>query len=261
MTTKRLRGFDLRQIKGWFGLIGVDEAGRGALAGPVVAGAVLVNEDFLRSDWSRRQAGTINDSKQLTEERREYLHERMSWLMSEHRIIFASGAGSVAEIDEHNIVGATTLAMRRAIQHVLQLGQIHPHPPDPLFDGLNPAPLQPGEGIADWKILVDGRPVRNLGFRHRALVGGDARSMVIAMASIVAKVTRDRLMQSLEKEYPGYGFGRHKGYGTEVHRQALLELGPSRMHRKLFIRSTMTEASTEGQEAFEFLESPGNPLP
>jgi len=117
--------------------------------------------------------------------------------------------------------------------------------------------LQPGEVIADWKILVDGRPVRNLGFRHRALIGGDARSMVIAMASIVAKVTRDRLMQSLEEEYPGYGFGRHKGYGTEIHRQALLELGPSSLHRKLFIRSTMTEARAQGQEAFEFLESLG----
>ncbi|RKX35460.1 MAG: ribonuclease HII [Verrucomicrobia bacterium] len=252
---KRLRGFDLRQIDGRFGLIGVDEAGRGALAGPVVAGAVLADESFLRSDWSRRQAGNINDSKQLTEERREHFYERMSWLMSEHRIIFASGTGSVAEIEEHNILGATCLAMRRAIQNALQIGQIRPHPPDPLFDGPNPVPLQPGEGISDWKILVDGRPVRSLGFKHRAFVGGDARSMVIAMASIVAKVTRDHLMQSLEKEVPGYGFGRHKGYGTEMHRQALLELGPSRMHRKLFIRSTMAEAETEGQEAFEFFDS------
>ncbi len=255
MTTKRLRGFDLRQIDGWFGLVGVDEAGRGALAGPVVAGAVLANEEFLRSDWSRRQAGNINDSKQLTEERREHLYGRMSWLMSEHRIIFASGVGSVEEIDEHNIVGATCLAMRRAIQRALQIGHIRPYPSDPLFDGLNPVPLQPGEGITDWKILVDGRPVRNLGFKHRALVGGDARSMIIAMASIVAKVTRDHLMQSLEKEVPGYGLGRHKGYGTEVHRQALLELGPSRMHRKLFIRNTLAEAETEGQEAFGFFEN------
>jgi ribonuclease HII len=254
MTTKRLRGFDLRQIDGYFGLIGVDEAGRGALAGPVVAGAVLVNESFLRSDWSRRQAGTINDSKQLTEERREYFFERMSWLMSENRIIFASGFGSVEEIDEHNILGATCLAMRRAIRQALKIGQIRPHPPDPLFDGPDPVPLQPGEGIADWKILVDGRRVRGLGFTHRALVGGDARSMVIAMASIVAKVTRDRLMQSLGDEYPEYGFGRHKGYGTEAHRRVLLERGPSRVHRRLFIRSTMAEAEAEGQASFDFFE-------
>ena len=79
--------------------------------------------------------------------------------------------------------------------------------------------------------------------------------MIIAMASIVAKVTRDRLMVSLEKEVPGYGLDRHKGYGTEAHRQALLELGPSRMHRKLFIRNTLAEAEDEGQEAFGFFET------
>jgi ribonuclease HII len=254
MTVKRLLGFDLRQVDGSFGLIGVDEAGRGALAGPVVAGAVLVNEVFLRSKWSRRQSGHINDSKQLTEERRENLYDRMSWLMSEHRILFACGVASVEEIDEHNIAGATRLAMHRAIQRALEIGQIHPHPPDPLFDGYDPLGLQPGEGIADWKVLVDGKPVRSLGFKHRALVGGDARSMVIAMASIVAKVTRDRLMQSLEAEYPGYGFGRHKGYGTEIHRRALVDMGPSLMHRRLFIRSTMALAETQGQDDFDFFE-------
>ena len=252
MKAKRLRGFDLRQVDGSFGLIGVDEAGRGALAGPVVAGAVLVNEDFLRSDWSRRQAGHINDSKQLTKEKREHLFARMSWLMSEHRILFASGAATVSEIDEHNIAGATRLAMRRAILNALEIGQIHPRPTDPLFDDHDPVGLQPGEGITGWKVLVDGKPVRSLGFEHRALVGGDARSMVIAMASIVAKVSRDQLMQELEAEYPGYGFSRHKGYGTEVHRRALVEMGPSRIHRRLFIRSTLAEVKTEGQTDFDF---------
>lgn len=105
MHSKRLRGYDLRQIKGSWGLIGVDEAGRGALAGPVVAGAVLINDAFLQSDWCRRYSGRINDSKQLSEDRREHLYQRMEWLMSEHRILFAAGQGSVEEIDQHNILG------------------------------------------------------------------------------------------------------------------------------------------------------------
>lgn len=254
MHSKRLRGYDLRQIKGSWGLIGVDEAGRGALAGPVVAGAVLINDPFLQSDWCRRYAGRINDSKQLTEDRREQLYERMEWLMSEHRILFAAGLGSVEEIDQHNIVGATALAMRRAILKVLEIGHIQAHPPDPLFEDPEKAELQPGECISDLKVLVDGRPMRNLGFKHRAVVGGDGRSLVIAMASIVAKVTRDRLMQDLDASYPNYGFARHKGYGTEVHRQALVGAGPSVQHRRLFIRTAMAEAATEGQGAFEFLE-------
>lgn len=254
MHSKRLRGYDLRQIKDSWGLVGVDEAGRGALAGPVVAGAVLINDPFLQSDWCRRYSGRINDSKQLTEERREQLYERMEWLMSEHRILFAAGLGSVEEIDQLNIVGATAVAMRRAILKVLEIGRIQAHPPDPLFEDTEAAGLQPGECISDWKVLVDGRPMRNLGFKHRAVVGGDGRSLVIAMASIVAKVTRDRLMQELDVSYPDYGFSRHKGYGTEVHRQALIEFGPSVQHRQLFIRTAMAEAATEGQDAFAFLE-------
>jgi ribonuclease HII len=257
MSSKRLRGYDLRQIKGAWGLVGVDEAGRGALAGPVVAGAVLVNNPFLQSDWCRRYAGRINDSKQLTEERREHLYERMEWLMSENRILFAAGLGSVEEIDQHNIVGATALAMRRAILKAFEIGQIQAYPPDPLFADPGATALQPGESINDWKVMVDGRPMRSLGFTHRAVVGGDGRSLAIAMASIVAKVTRDRLMYELDGEYPDYGFDRHKGYGTEGHREALVEAGPSALHRKLFIRTAMAQAAVEGQEAFDFMEEEG----
>ena len=255
MATRRLRGFDLRQIQGHHGLIGVDEAGRGALAGPVVAAAVLLTDGFLQSDWCRRYAGRINDSKKLTEERRAQFHERMSWLMTEHRILFAAGVGSVGEIEQLNILGATTLAMRRAILNVLTLGQIRPHAPDPLFDGLEPDRPEPGGCINDWKVLIDGRPVRDLGFKHRALIEGDARSLVIAMASIVAKVTRDRLMESLEPAYPEYGLARHKGYGTELHRQALVRKGPSVIHRSLFVRKALQGAAFDGQRAFSFLET------
>ncbi|MEZ5277361.1 MAG: ribonuclease HII [Opitutaceae bacterium] len=254
MASKRIRGFDLRQIKGRLGLIGVDEAGRGALAGPVVAAAVLIDNGFLQSDWCRRHAGQINDSKQLSVDQRERLYSRMNWLMSEHRILFASGMGSVEEIEQVNILGATTLAMRRAILNVLRLGQIRAHAPDPLFDPVESSDLMPGECITDWRVLVDGRPVRNLGFPHRAFVEGDARSLVIAMASVVAKVTRDRLMDSLDSAYPDYGFSKHKGYGTDAHRHALIAAGPTAMHRSLFIRKTLTAVEHEGQEVFQFAE-------
>ncbi|MGH8019513.1 MAG: ribonuclease HII [Opitutaceae bacterium] len=253
---RQRRGFDLRQIGGGHGLIGVDEAGRGALAGPVVAGAVLVNRSFLESDWCRRYAGVINDSKQLTPRDRVHLYTRMDWLRREGRILFAPGLASVAEIESENILGATKLAMRRAVEVALEMGRIQPHPPDPLFAPHDPVTLQPGQCISDWLMLVDGKPMRDLGFMHRAIVEGDAKSLVIAMASIVAKVTRDRLMEALEVEVPGFFFARHKGYATHAHREALLALGPTLHHRKLFI-TTFLAAKDEDvdQTLFEFAET------
>jgi ribonuclease HII len=235
-------------------LIGVDEAGRGALAGPVAAGAVLVNRSFLESDWCKRHTRVINDSKQLTAEQRVNIFERMQWLMSEHRIICAAGTANVAEIEELNILGATKLAMRRAIRRGLELGQIEAHPPDPLFDHLDPAQLEPGQCITDWKVLVDGKPLKGFGFVHRAFVEGDARSLVIAMASIVAKVTRDRMMEGLEAEVPGYGFARHKGYATEIHRKALENLGATPHHRRLFIRTFLSKPPVDDQSQFAFAQ-------
>lgn len=252
MKRRQLRGFDLRQLADCEGLIGVDEAGRGALAGPVAAGAVLVNRSFLESDWCRRHTKVINDSKQLTAGQRVNIFERMQWLMSEHRILFAAGTANVAEIEDHNILGATKLAMRRAIKRALELGQIKAHPPDPLFDHLDPANLEPGQCVTDWKVLVDGKPLKNLGFVHRAIVEGDAKSLVIAMASIVAKVTRDRMMEGLEAEVPGYGFARHKGYATEVHRRALVNLGATPHHRRLFIKTFLSSPPVVDQTQFAF---------
>jgi len=255
MKKRRLRAHDLRMLRDCHGLVGVDEAGRGALAGPVVAGAVLVNRAFLESDWCRRHAPEINDSKQLTAEQREFLYERMDWLRREHRIIFAAGTASVAEIEHENILGATRLAMRRAIEAALASGRVSLHAPDPLFTYENPPALAAGEVISDWRILVDGKPVRNLGFPHKAIVEGDAKSLAIAMASIVAKVTRDRLMDALDVEAQGYGFARHKGYATPQHRAALLALGPGVHHRKLFVSTflrTVPEAErAQTQFAFE----------
>lgn len=254
MKKRRLRAHDMRMLRDCHGLVGVDEAGRGALAGPVVAGAVMINRAFLDSDWCRRHAPLINDSKQLSADQREFIYERMDWLRREHRIIFAAGTASVVEIEHENILGATRLAMRRAIEASLVVGRIHLHPPDPLFTYDNPPSLAAGECITDWKILVDGKPVKNLGFPHKAIVEGDGKSLAIAMASIVAKVTRDRLMDALDVEAQGYGFARHKGYATPQHRAALLAMGPGEHHRKLFVSTFMKGSEidrSQTQFAFE----------
>lgn len=257
MTRHRIRGHDLRMARDCHGLLGVDEAGRGALAGPVVAGAVLINRAFLDSDWCRRHARGINDSKQLTPSQREHLYQRIEWLRDEHRVVFATGTAGVAEIESENILGATRLAMRRAIESALSIGRIRMHPPDPLFTYLDPPSLAPGECITDWKILVDGKPVRGLGFPHKAIVEGDARSLVIAMASVVAKVTRDRLMQALDVEVPGYGFSRHKGYATVAHREALVTVGPSAHHRRLFVETFLRGSADLAQARFAFADEDG----
>lgn len=254
MSTHRRRGHDLRQLHECHGLLGVDEAGRGALAGPVVAGAVLANRSFYESDWCRRHAGSINDSKVLSAEQRAFLYERLEWLRSEHRVIFAHGLATVAEIESENILGATRLAMRRAIEAALRIASIQLHPPDPLFARPEDPALLPGQCLSDWRIIIDGRPMRSLGFPHRAIVDGDAKSLIIAMASIVAKVTRDRLMEALDVEAPGYGFARHKGYATALHREALLAAGPTAHHRSLFVRTFLGATPDTHQTQFSFEE-------
>lgn len=259
MKKHRLRAHDLRHLRDCHGLIGVDEAGRGALAGPVVAGAVLLDAAFLESDWCRRHAAAINDSKRLTPAQREHLYERMDWLRCEHRIVFAAGSAGVDEIETENILGATRLAMRRAIEGALAIGRIHAHPPDPLFTWQAPPALAPGECITDWKVLVDGKPMRGLGFAHKAIVEGDARSLAIAMASIVAKVTRDRLMAALDAEAPGYGFARHKGYATAGHRAALLAAGPSPHHRRIFVDTFLGAGGDDPAQARFAFEADGAP--
>ena len=182
---------------------GVDEAGRGPLAGPVVAAAVLFEREYLEAEAQRALAG-LDDSKKLPPARREFFHDLLSACP---RACIGVGSASVAEIDELNILRATHLAMARA------LAQLAP-PPD--------------------LALVDGLPVKGLPVPHRAIVGGDAASLSIAAASIIAKVTRDRLMVALAAEFPAYGFERHKGYGTPAHLAALRRHGPCPAHRRSF---------------------------
>jgi len=175
---------------------GVDEAGRGPLAGPVVAAAVILYADKLPEG--------LNDSKKLSARRRDALFEALHTVAD-----IGIGEANVEEIDRLNILQATLLAMQRAVKAL----------PSP-----NTLCLA----------LVDGNQRAPLPCPQQTLVGGDARCLSIAAASIIAKVTRDRYMQAAAIDYPGYGFERHAGYGTAAHLEALERLGPTPLHRRSF---------------------------
>jgi ribonuclease HII len=189
---------------------GVDEAGRGPLAGPVVAAAVIFPRDWICRGLPRELAG-LNDSKQLTPARRESF---FAFLTASAGIQFALGETGPAEIDEINILRATHRAMNAALAAL-------PAPPD--------------------HVLVDGLRVPAMKFPQTALVKGDALSYSIAAASVLAKVTRDRAMLEWDRRYPGYGFARHKGYGTPEHLAALARSGPCPIHRRSFAPLKPTE--------------------
>jgi ribonuclease HII len=179
-------------------IAGVDEVGRGPLAGPVVACAVIMPPD-------QRAIRGVDDSKRLTARMRSTLAERIR----ERAIAFAVGAASVREIDRFNIYHASTLAMRRALRRLR---------------------VQPDH------VLIDGRAIRTLSVPHTAVVHGDARCFSIACASIVAKVTRDRLMCALGARYPGYRWDRNAGYATQDHINGLAANGVTPHHRRTFFR-------------------------
>jgi ribonuclease HII len=184
-------------------LAGVDEAGRGPLAGPVVAAAVVLPEEWFSTGLPDSLAG-LNDSKQVNE------GDRKRWfgvLTSGQGIEFGVGIVTAEEVDRVNILQATHQAMREAL-----------------------ADLEPRADHA----LVDGRPVPTLGTQQTALVKGDSRSYSIAAASIVAKVTRDRMMLEFHERWPMYGFAGHKGYGTAAHLAAIAAHGPCPIHRRTF---------------------------
>lgn len=183
--------------KGYRSICGVDEAGRGPLCGPVVAAAVILPVGLYLEG--------LNDSKKLTEKKREILFDQIC----QSAIAYAIAEGSVERINETNILEATLFAMREAIASL-------------------PVP-------ADFA-LIDGNIARNFPIPAKAVIHGDAISPSIAAASILAKVTRDRLCKELDFAYPQYGIIRHKGYGTKEHMDALRAHGPSPIHRTKFIR-------------------------
>ena len=178
-------------------IAGIDEAGRGPLAGPVVAAAVILPEGF--------RLAAIDDSKKLTAGLREEIYEA---LVSRTDICWAVSVVEHDEIDRYNILRATHEAMRRAVRTLATL-------PD--------------------HALIDGLPVRPFPIPHTAIVEGDGKSKSIAAASILAKVTRDRIMLRMDVEYPAYGFAQHKGYATELHLERLKNHGPCLIHRKTFL--------------------------
>ena len=183
--------------KGYKSVCVVDEAGRGPLAGPVCAAAVILPEGVIIDG--------VNDSKKLSEKKRESLFD----VIREQALSYSIAYATVDEIEEINILNATMLAMRRAI------------------DGL--------EIKADYA-MIDGNKIPPLDIDAECIVKGDAKSMSIACASILAKVSRDRLLYKYAEEYPMYGFDKHKGYGTKVHREAILKYGPCPYHRKSFLK-------------------------
>ena len=182
---------------GYQTICGVDEAGRGPLAGPVCAAAVILPPHL--------QIPGLNDSKKLSDKRRRELFPEICKQALAYGIAFAT----VEEIEEHNILGATFLAMNRAI-----------------------AKLDPRPELA----LIDGNRCTGIRIPSRCIVGGDGKCADIAAASVLAKVTRDRYMLQMAEQYPEYGFEKHKGYGTKAHYAAIREHGPSAIHRPSFLR-------------------------
>lgn len=196
---KKLRAQGLKIIAG------IDEAGRGPLAGPVVCAAVVLPIDI--------ELPGLDDSKKLTPRRREALFEQIT---SDSRILWASALVPPDEIDRLNILRATHVGMRRALET------------------LEPAPEH---------ALIDGLPVPDFPVPQTALVGGDGLSLSIAAASVIAKVQRDRLMLEYDRIHPGYGFAKHKGYPTALHFEKLRTHGPCPIHRKSFAPVAQAERS------------------
>ena len=178
-------------------ICGVDEAGRGPLAGPVCAAAVILPKHL--------QIPGLNDSKKLTDKKRRELFP----VIQQQAIAYGIGLASEAEIDEINILQATFLAMRRALEQLTVLPEI---------------------------ALIDGNRETDFGLPVKTVVKGDSLSANIAAASILAKVTRDNIMVELAQQYPEYGFEIHKGYGTKAHYEALRTYGPSPIHRRSFLK-------------------------
>ena len=188
---------DLCRQNGYMAVCGVDEAGRGPLSGPVFAAAVILPPGL--------ELEGLNDSKKLTPKKRDALFDRIC----ASAVSYGIASASAEEIDELNILQATLLAMRRAI-----------------------AQLSPAADFA----LIDGNCSKGFSLPVSAVVGGDAKSCSIAAASILAKVSRDRLCMEQDKQYPEYGFAKHKGYGTKAHMDALRNYGPCPLHRKTFLK-------------------------
>lgn len=191
---------------GFRSVCGVDEAGRGPLAGPVCAAAVILPENTIIDG--------VNDSKKLSEKKREQLFE----VIKARSLSYSVAWASIEEIESINILNAAMLAMKRAVEDL---------------------------SIKADFALIDGNKVPDLDIPAFPVVKGDSLSMSIACASILAKVSRDRLMYKYDEKYPEYGFAKHKGYGTKLHTQVLREIGPCEIHRPSFLKKILGEKNAQ----------------
>lgn len=204
MKIRMLEYEELYSQQGYTAICGADEAGRGPLAGPVCAAAVIFPEGLVVEG--------INDSKKLTEKKREKLFD----VIKEKALAYSVAWASVEEIEDINILNAAMLAMKRAIE---------------------------GLSVKADFAMIDGNKTPELDIPSTAIVKGDALSQSIAAASILAKVSRDRLMLDMAKKYPEYHFEKHKGYGTQLHRDMLLQYGPCEIHRMSFLGKILNDNS------------------
>ncbi len=188
------------RVNGYAQIAGLDEAGRGPLMGPVVASAVILPDDCIIMG--------LDDSKKISEPRREELFKEVT----EKALAIGVGISSHIEIDEINILNATKLAMKRAVENL--------------------------DKTPDY-LLIDAVKLTDINIEQESLIKGDSRSLSIAAASIIAKVTRDRIVTELSEMYPEYGFEQHKGYGTSAHYQAIEKHGITPVHRRSFLKNIL----------------------
>ncbi len=239
--------YDRKEAKRSLGIVGVDEAGRGCLAGPVVAGAVVLPAEFFLKASNRKACSEINDSKQFAEDRREELYAVILGLAERGELFWASGEASIEEIEAENIVGATCLAMKRAMDGASEKSQglwsPEPKSEDDLFSNIGSS-----TDVKRWVTRVDGRPMKRLPYEHTGLIKGDTISLAIAMGSLIAKVTRDRIMREFAEEFPDYDFASNKGYGAPNHLKALKESGSTRLHRPRFLRNLLLVSEQAKEE-------------
>ena len=223
-----LWNFDRDQGTHYPSVIGVDEVGRGCFAGPVVAAAAWLGQDFYKNQQLFLQTRAFNDSKQLKPQQRGLFFAQIKDWISRGFLHVEYAVGSVEEIEQYNILGATRLCMERALRQ-LPVELLLSNGLGPLFENNSVATDYP-------LVLVDGKPLKPFPWQHKAIVQGDGKSLAIAIASIYAKVVRDQMMEAFALTHPEYGFARHKGYGTAEHRAAIHKHGSCALHRPSFLR-------------------------
>lgn len=230
-----LQKFDAELMGACHALVGVDEVGRGCLAGPVVAAACRLERHFFTSRHALALSAEFKDSKKLSASKRIQLMQAVEELRESGFLDYAVGFSSVDEIAALNILGATRLAMQRAIDLLIKQVQVSPIVVAEMAQ--DSASIVVGDQY--WLIQVDGPPLKPFPYPHRSLIKGDGRSLSIAIASVAAKTRRDAHMLALDRQFPVYGFAQNKGYGTEHHRMAVKKYGFISEHRALFLRKLL----------------------